>query len=263
MTDKEKIEAYDKAVKQAEKEILACGSLNCDAARQIFRLFPQLEMSEDEKTRAQIVRICDEWLKGNPSARPCLNDVAWLKNLLNRLKTAMEYGEGMYYLHKDGVITYIGSPATEEQPTDTGHTNVESDYDKGYREGHRFGLRQTQDYMIGRTFKGLIPCWINAPSTLSPLHKYHGKNAVVMHENNGGFRCICIDEKEPVSFHIPSGDVLVEGWKKKPDAWKPTEEQIKGLKFFLDFHRPQRNAGTTNWKEFDAVESLYEQLKKF
>lgn len=37
---------------------------------------------------------------------------------------------------------------------------------------------------------------------------------------------------------------------------------MKGLKFFLDFHRPQRNAGTTNWREYDAVESLYEQLKK-
>ena len=44
--------------------------------------------------------------------------------------------------------------------------------------------------------------------------------------------------------------------------WKPTEEQIKGLKFFLDFHRPQRNAGTTNWKEFDAVESLYNDIRK-
>lgn len=45
-------------------------------------------------------------------------------------------------------------------------------------------------------------------------------------------------------------------------SWKPSEEQMKGLKFFLDFHRPQRNAGTTNWKEFDAVESLYEQIRK-
>lgn len=45
-------------------------------------------------------------------------------------------------------------------------------------------------------------------------------------------------------------------------SWKPTAAQMKGLKFFLDFHRPQRNAGTANWKEFDAVESLYEQLKK-
>ena len=45
-------------------------------------------------------------------------------------------------------------------------------------------------------------------------------------------------------------------------SWKPSEEQMKGLKFFLDFHRSQRNAGTTNWQEYDAVESLYVQLKK-
>ena len=45
-------------------------------------------------------------------------------------------------------------------------------------------------------------------------------------------------------------------------SWKPSEEQMRGLKFFLDFHRSQRNAGTTNWREYDSVESLYEQLLK-
>lgn len=34
---------YEAAIKQAKQELEACGSLNCDAARQIFRLFPELE----------------------------------------------------------------------------------------------------------------------------------------------------------------------------------------------------------------------------
>lgn len=52
-------------------------------------------------------------------------------------------------------------------------------------------------------------------------------------------------------------------WLKSLRAsWKPSEEQMRGLKYFLDYHRPQRNAGTTVWKEFDAVDSLYDDLKK-
>lgn len=55
MTIEEKAKAYDRAVEQAEKEILACGSLNCDAARQIFRLFPDLKESEDERIRKTLI----------------------------------------------------------------------------------------------------------------------------------------------------------------------------------------------------------------
>lgn len=51
--------------------------------------------------------------------------------------------------------------------------------------------------------------------------------------------------------------------KRRPcPSWKPTQEQMRGLKYFLDYHRPQRNAGTTAWKEFDSVDSLYNDLLK-
>ena len=42
MTIEEKAKAYDEALEQAKKELNTCGSLDCDAARQIFRLFPEL-----------------------------------------------------------------------------------------------------------------------------------------------------------------------------------------------------------------------------
>jgi len=45
-------------------------------------------------------------------------------------------------------------------------------------------------------------------------------------------------------------------------SWKPSEEQMKGLKFFLDLHRQQRNAGATSWREYDALESLCADLNK-
>ena len=48
MTIEEKAKAYDEALERARKELQACGSTDCDAARQIFRFFPELQESEDE-----------------------------------------------------------------------------------------------------------------------------------------------------------------------------------------------------------------------
>lgn len=56
MNTEEKAKAYDGALKQAKKELNTCGSLDCDAARQIFRFFPQLRESEDERIR---MTLCD------------------------------------------------------------------------------------------------------------------------------------------------------------------------------------------------------------
>ena len=55
LSEKAKAEAYDKIVDMAKKELNACGSKDCDAARQIFRLFPELAESKDEKIRKDII----------------------------------------------------------------------------------------------------------------------------------------------------------------------------------------------------------------
>lgn len=59
MKTEEKAKAYDEALEQAQKELAVCGSINCDAARQIFRLFPQLRESEDERTRKWLVNLVE------------------------------------------------------------------------------------------------------------------------------------------------------------------------------------------------------------
>lgn len=46
---------YQEALERARKELNACGSQNCDAARQIFRLFPELKESNDERIRKSII----------------------------------------------------------------------------------------------------------------------------------------------------------------------------------------------------------------
>lgn len=113
------------------------------------------------------------------------------------------------------------------KPAECGCTNVESEYDKGYRDGIDFQLKQTAQYSIGKTFMGLIPCWVNAPSTLQPAHKYHGKNAVIMHESNGGFCCCFIDNEKAATVYLPENTGFVEGWRKKPVEWSDEDEKTR------------------------------------
>ena len=55
----EKAKRYDEALNRAKKELDTCGSQDCDAARQIFRLFPELKESEDEKIKNEIIKFLE------------------------------------------------------------------------------------------------------------------------------------------------------------------------------------------------------------
>lgn len=57
MTQEEKAKAYNEALELARKELQACGSQDCDAARQIFRLFPELHESENERIRKELIEF--------------------------------------------------------------------------------------------------------------------------------------------------------------------------------------------------------------
>lgn len=47
---------YKEVLERAQKELQTCGSADCDAAKQIFRFFPELKESEDEKIRKEIIQ---------------------------------------------------------------------------------------------------------------------------------------------------------------------------------------------------------------
>ena len=61
MTQAEKTKAYDKALERAKKELNTCGSQDCDAARQIFRLFPELKESEDGKIKKALMKFIEKF----------------------------------------------------------------------------------------------------------------------------------------------------------------------------------------------------------
>ena len=67
-------------MKELLNKLRACGSLDCDAARQIFRLFPELKKSEDELIKEELIHFLetcrDTHLVGN---RKRDEWIAWLE----------------------------------------------------------------------------------------------------------------------------------------------------------------------------------------
>lgn len=43
--------------------------------------------------------------------------------------------------------------------------------------------------------------------------------------------------------------------------WKPSKEQMRSLKFFLNLHHSQAVCATTEWKEYSGLKSLYTDLQ--
>ena len=84
ITMKEKARAYDEALERAKKELGTCGSHDCDAARQIFRLFPELKESEDERIRKWIIddiryNMNNEPLNNSEYKKEAEKAIAWLE----------------------------------------------------------------------------------------------------------------------------------------------------------------------------------------
>ena len=49
---------------------------------------------------------------------------------------------------------------------------------------------------------------------------------------------------------------------KPQNRWKPSEEQMEALKYFISFHEDHARSLTTKWEEFKNLESLYNDIKK-
>ena len=229
---------YEKKYKEAIQ--LAKAYYGKDTNTFLDTIFPELKESEDERIREELWEYFhDLQLSSDANFSPSfsIDDVlAWLEKQkekvveFDHLKEENPLDDERFLKGFD-TGREVQKIFDEQKPAERSSV-IESEYDKGYREGHRFGLRQTQEYMIpgGRTFSGLIPCWVNAPSELQPAHRYHGKNLVIMHENNGGFRCVCIDDEKAVTFHLPENTSFGEGWRKRSAEWSEEDEKrIKQL----------------------------------
>lgn len=55
----QKARAYDEALERIRKELQKCGYTVCDTARQIYKFFPTLKESEDERIRNEIIKFLE------------------------------------------------------------------------------------------------------------------------------------------------------------------------------------------------------------
>jgi len=84
-------EKYKTALERAKKELLSCGSTDCDAAKQIYRFFPELKESDDGRIRNQIIDFIEKY--GNPTYYEWQKDwIAWLeKQVISQERTGIEW----------------------------------------------------------------------------------------------------------------------------------------------------------------------------
>ena len=103
MTQEEKAKAYDEIIGRAKKELDVCGSQDCDAAKQIFRLFPELRESENEKIRKEIIedyKISKRLFSTKEEEKIIDKKIAWLEKQGEKLPV------GFYYVNSEGKKFY-------------------------------------------------------------------------------------------------------------------------------------------------------------
>ena len=187
---------------------------------------------EDEQNLNGIVATMEEdaQLPKDTIKRLC----NWLKSIKGRIQPKQEWSEddenhvkSMLSTIECCKVQFPNSPAVVEA------YNADAEWIKSIKD--RVQPLQKQEWSEeDEKMKSLIIRTLTSMGTLN-LERYHNMN---------------LDE--------------VKNWLKslKLNRWKPSEEQMKAIKYFIDFHRPQANASTEGWKEFKHLESLYNDLKK-
>ena len=131
---------YKEAFERAKKELNTCGSQDCDAARQIFRLFPELKESEDEKMRRELIA----YFRNNSVS------IKW--SGLD-VKKVIEWLEKQKYTQRDVDDAYLKGicDAKHELEKQGEHDNWAEELNNRIKELHRQCLAKIQEYVT--------PCW--------------------------------------------------------------------------------------------------------
>lgn len=105
------MDRYEEALERAKKELQACGSTDCDAYKQIIRLFPELAESDGERIRIELI----EFVKSCGGFKQ--EYIAWLEKQKSiepiDLKT-WKYVVDAVLTEREGIGQYIDNPWTKE-----------------------------------------------------------------------------------------------------------------------------------------------------
>ena len=224
---------YNKALEKAKR--LYEGKDKAPKEPILEYLFPELCENEDEKTRKQLISICDEWLGGGYSARPCLNDVKWLKNLLEK----QEQKPAEWSKEDEQKIHFLSRL-------------IEFQVGNGkYCFGNRTVSKQEAIEMLQSLRPQPQGVYKIAIESILKMCESYEKKGIFTDERAidflGNVRVKCKDA-------IECAPILDE------PSWKPSEEQMEALRYvaykFGDSHLSPYSILNK------ALASLYEQLKK-
>ena len=266
-------EKYEAALGRARKELKTCGDLDCGAARLIFRLFPQLRESEDERIRKEILE-CIETLVKQPGANPRLCDwIIWLEkqkeqnlgkyaeedNLAFRLNWVMQdfYNAGRdeeekehrfkcYKLFWDALEDSMFFEQKEQKPVNEEAEKEKTDYVSGqflycrgsfdeFKEGESYWL----EYVGDDTYVGRSDNVLNQKFHITPRQLY---TWLIPQHDCGGQK-----PGEPVDSADASWDAyyqrgLNKGYELGKAEQKPAEDvDGKALLYTADKSYSNRN----------------------
>ena len=245
MIDYEK--KYKEALEQAKKELMACGNMDCDAARLIFRLFPQLRESEDDRIRKFICGIIDNLEPKDFVGVKKMDVLRWLekqKEPENVSATTMSPS------------CWAEEPSLQkEQKPRILNGSLEEEI-KRYYETYGNG-RGGFDYMPYPKFADIVETFVSEYGVEQKPAEWSEEDDMLM------------DELESYILYDKEFNDEQKSWRIKrlkslrPHfQWKPSEEQMKALEHFVDFHSQQYKNTGTRWSDYEALLSLQTDLLK-
>lgn len=135
---------YKEALEIAKKELQACGSTDCDAARQIFRFFPELKESEDDMIRKAIKKALQVRCDGSRiiSDEPVTLEeaLAWLEKQVEQKhtdKVEPKFHVGDWVIDERGIIDQITDVIENVTNHTYGYDTINGEYFNDYTEGVR------------------------------------------------------------------------------------------------------------------------------
>ena len=227
-------DALERAKKQHSRTIIA--NLPGDREK-IEEIFPELRESEDEKIRKEMIGFMSSQLKS--LMPPCPSN--------EKLKTWISW------LEKQG----------EKKDTVIPQWMID------FLKEHRRNFATPMDYDEKKETDGKLISvikWLEGNPQLEQKPSWSEKDTKILDEIIDELTPCgeCPDYPSPEEQEYYYTRTSMIDWLKslKPQThWKPSEEQMEALKYFISFHEDHARSLTTKWEEFKNLESLYNDLK--
>lgn len=231
-----------------------------------YDIFPELKESEDERIRKQTLKVLNYYKGEEKSEGRMPNEIEECISWLEKQGEQNPYSgiSFKYNGHTWGMCARDGGVDILVDSKLKTHIDEKQEKQKVLTKDEEYALARIIEYLEDNDCPSE---WKNLLNDIYSL-KYQ-KPVEWSKEDEQRINDImwCIAAYRENGFneeHTQRAD-RAENWLKslKPtNHWKPSEEQMESIKFFLNYHCFERKGVTCQWKEYDALETLYNDLQK-